>query len=572
VLDLPIPVLTTSTGVAGQLVILILAAVVGGYLAVLLRAPLVVGYIIGGLIVGPSVSGLVEDIDDVEFVGELGVALLLFSIGLEFPLEQFRTLGRKLYAAALIQIGILGIVGYAIAVGFGLSAPAATLVAGAMAFSSTALLVRLLAQSPNRNASDARWVLSIALVQDLVAVPLLVVLPELGETTGGELVTDVLIAAAKGIGLVAGVLILGRLLVPWILKQALTTGSRELFLLTTFALASGVAVGSFAVGLSLAFGAFLAGIATAQSVYATRALHELVPLRDVFAATFFVSIGVLLDLSVVGDDMGLFFSLLIWGAVGKIILIFALARWSRFDATRSLRMGLLIGQVGEFSFLLVAAASPASTDEAGGIVIAVGAVSMGVSAALIRLTPRIEALLLRLPAIASRWTFAPEVGDSMHQMRQHTVIAGYGETGREIAHMLRRREFRYAVVDSDPNLPEELAHTDTPYIWGDLANPATLDASILDHARVLAITIPDMLVVEAVIRRVREDYPRLHIVARGEGPRSNTRLRRAGANVVVLQTLEVGLEVAHHVARRYGVTSAEIRSAAAQRREDYEED
>ena len=545
-------------------------AVIGGYLAHLVRAPLIVGYIAGGLIVGPSIGGVVAEIDDIEFVGELGIALLLFSIGLEFPLEQFRRLGRRVYIAAGLQIGALGMVGYAIAVAFGISAPAATLVAGAMAFSSTALLVTILAQSANRRAAESRWVLSVVLIQDLVAVPLLVVLPQLGETTGGELVADVFIAMGKGVALVVGVLVLGRLAVPWILERALSVRSRELFLMTTFALASGVAAGSFAIGLSFAFGAFLAGLATGQSVYATRALHELVPLRDLFAATFFVSIGVLLDLTVVGDAIGLFVALLLWGALGKIGLIFALARWSRFDAARALRMGLLLGQVGEFSFLLAAAASPAISDEVGEVVVAVGAVSMAMSAAAIRLGDRIERGLLRLPGVAARWSFPPQVEASMTETRQHTVIAGYGDTGREVAYMLRRREFPFVVVDSDPHLPTELRDAGVEFIWGDLANPATLDDALLGHARILAITIPDMLVTEAVVRRVREEYPHLFIVARGEGPGSNARLRGAGADAVVLQTLEIGLQLAHHVAHRYGVTNAELRSAAARRREEYE--
>lgn len=565
-----LPVLTTSTEVAGQLVVLVLAAVVGGYVANLVRAPLVAGYILGGLIVGPSALAIVENIEDVEFVGELGVALLLFSIGLEFPLEQFRRLGRRLYIAAITQIGLLGAVGYAIAIALGLSAPAATLVAGAVAFSSTALLVRMLAQSPNRQGPEAQWVLGIALIQDLVAVPLLVVLPQLGESSGVELVEDVWIAIGKGVGLVVSVLVLGRLALPWVLQQAIAVRSRELFLMTVFALASGVAVGSFAVGLSLAFGAFLAGLATAQSVYASRALHELIPLRDLFAATFFVSIGVLLDLSVVGDELPLFLALLFWGALGKIVVVVGLAIYSGFDPSRALRMGLLLGQVGEFSFLLAAAAAPAASDEAGQAVVAVGAVSMGISAALIRLGPQIERALLTIPAVADRWYRAPEAEGELSPLRQHTIIAGYGETGREVAHLMSRRNFQYLVIDADPNVPQELADSGIPYVWGDLANPATLDDSLLEHARVLALCIPDTLVAEAVIRRVRDDFPRLYIVARGEGPGSNARLRRAGANAVVLRNLETGLELAHHVVRRYGLSIEEIRSAAAQRRQEYE--
>ena len=565
----PIFAAASSTEIAGDLVALVIAAVVGGYVAHLIRMPLVVGYIVGGLIVGPSVSNLVTDIDDVAFVGELGVALLLFSIGLEFPLEQFRRLGYRLFVAATIQIAVLGLVGYAVASSFGLSDAGATLVAGATAFSSTALLVRLLSEEGSRRRADGRWVLGVALVQDLVAVPLLVVLPQLGEGTGTELMEEILIAAAKGVGLVVAVLVLGPVIVPWVLRRALAVRSRELFLMSVFALASGVALGSFAVGLSLAFGAFLAGLVTAQSVYASRALHELVPLRDLFAATFFVSIGVLLDVGVVGDEWGLFLSILAWGALGKILLIFALARWAHFDYSRALRMGLLLGQVGEFSFLFAEAAAEGPAEEAGSIIIALGAVSMGVSAAIIRFGDRIERVLLRVPRVASRWTFEPEAELPGPALRQHTVIAGYGETGRELARALRRRDFRFLIVDSDPNLPEELGGTETPYIWGDLANPATLDGASLGDARVLALTIPDPVVTEAVVRRVRAEFPRVQIVVRGAGAMSHGRLLAAGAAEVVHPNLEVGLEIARHTLSRYGVPYAEIRMAQAQRRQEY---
>ncbi len=564
---MPFLPLTGSTDVAGELVILVAAAVVGGFAASLLRTPLIVGYIAGGLIVGPSAAGLVGDISDVTFIGELGIALLLFTIGLEFPLRQFRRLGGRLYAAAVIQIGVLGAGGFALGQTFGLSDAAATLVAGAVAFSSTALLVRILAQGRERGRVDRQWALGIALAQDLVAVPLLVVLPQLGEGSGGEVIEDTLVALGKGVGLVAAVLIGGRFLVPWILRQALAARSRELFLMATFALASGVALGGFAVGLSLAFGAFLAGLATAQSPYATRALHELVPLRDLFAATFFVSIGVLLDLSVVGDEWQLFTTLLLWGALGKVLLIFALARWAHFDASRALRVGLILGQVGEFSFLLAETASQGPAEEAGGVIIAVGAVSMAVSAGMIGLNDAIERGLLTIPFVRARWTFEPQVGQSGEALQRHTVIAGYGEVGHELARVLKRRGFRYLVVDFDPNFPDDLAGGDTPYIWGDLANPSTLEDASLETALVLAIAVPDVVVTESVVRRARQEHPRLHIVARADGAERQARVLAAGADVVVDPMQEVGLELAHATLHRYGVTLTEIRQAMVQRRQ-----
>lgn len=561
--------LATGTNVAGELVVLVGAAVVGGFAANLLRLPLIVGYIVGGLVVGPSVADLVLDIEDVAFITELGIALLLFTIGLEFPLQEFRRLGSRLLTAATIQVVVLGAAGYAIGQGFGLSSSASVLIAGATAFSSTALLVRVLTQSGDRKRVEGQWALGIALAQDMVAVPLLVVLPQLGESSGGELVEDVLISIGKGIGLVIAVLVVGRVAIPWVLRQVLETRSRELFLLATFGIASGIALGSFAAGLSLAFGAFLAGLATAQSPYAARALQELVPLRDLFAATFFVSVGVLLDLEVVADEWGLFFSLLAWGALGKIVLIFVLAQWAGFDAGRALRIGLLLGQMGEFSFLLADVAAADTAEEAGAVVIAVGTVSLAISAIAIRFSAPLERAIRNARFVRHPAPSGLQVREGRPALKQHTVICGYGDSGRELARILAARDFHYLVIDSDPRLPSELADSGIPYIWGDLANAATLDEAQLDTARVVVATLPDPLVCEAIVERVRRDHPRLHIIARGSGPSVAARLTTAGANAVVDPTIEGTFEIAHHALHRYGVTLQEIRQTLVGRRHEH---
>ena len=547
--------------------ILVAAAVAGGYVAGLLRQPLVVGYITGGMLIGP-VTGVVDSIEDVEFIGELGVALLLFTIGLEFPLRQFRALGWRLLVAATLQISFIGAVGYVIAVSLGFSAVAATPIAAAVALSSTALLVRLLGQQGNRRDAHGQWALGIALVQDLVAVPVLVVLPQLGASTGGALVEDVLIATAKGVAMIAVVLIVGRFLVPWFLGQALANRSRELFLMSVFALASGIALGSYAAGLSLAFGAFLAGVVTAQSIYATRALQEVVPLRDLFAATFFVSIGVLFDLHVVVDHWAIFLSLLLWGGMGKVVLIFFLARWAGFDASRALRTGLLLGQVGEFSFLFAAVLPGTGTGEAASIMIATGAASMAISAAMIGQTDRIDRGLRRIPKLRDWWTFTPvpEVGEG--EQRQHAVIAGFGHSGGEVARALAQRGFSYLVIDSDPALPGRAEAAGAPYIWGDLANAAIMDEAGLDRARMLVLTIADSVVSEMVVRMVRADHPRLRIIARADTPDSAARLLDAGANAVVQPLLEIGLELTFQALHGYGVPANEIRQAQARRRRE----
>ena len=563
--DLFLP-LASGTNVAGDLVFLVIAAVVGGFLANALRLPLVLGYIAGGVVVGPFVADVVPEVEDVEFIGELGVALLLFAIGLEFPLASFRRLGRRLVIAAVVQISILGAGGFVIARALGFDPAPATLVAGVAAFSSTALLVRILARSGERNSPAARWALGIALIQDLAAVPLLVVLPQIG-SSGSELLADVGIAIAKGVGLVVAVLVAGRWIVPVLLGLVVRTRSRELFLMGTFAIASGVALGSFAVGLSVAFGAFLAGLATAQSPFAARALNELIPLRDLFAATFFVSIGVLLDINVVREEWALVTALLVWGGLGKVLLIFGLARWAGYDSSRALRTGLWLGQVGEFSFLLAKAASGTPADETAVAMVAVGAASMAFSAALIRLQGPLEAGLLRIPAIARRWVPEP-VAALDPEIRRYAVIAGYGRTGREIARALDARGFRYVVIDLDPDLPAELAERGIPYVWGDLAVPETVEAAGLEHAHVLALTIPDVVVAAAVVARVHEAFPRLDIVARADDPPARARLRQAGASEVVSRDLETGLEMTQHTLHRFGVSHAEIRIQQQQRRQE----
>ena len=177
-----------------------------------------------------------------------------------------------------------------------------------------------------------------------------------------------------------------------------------------------------------------------------------------------------------------------WGTLGKVVLIFALAQWARFDAGRALRIGLLLGQMGEFSFLLADVASADTADEAGPVVIAVGTVSIAMSAIALRFSGPLERAIRDARFVRRRPPSALQVGTAAPELQQHTVICGYGETGRELARILDARDFHYLVIDSDPSLLDELAGGAIPYIWGDLANAATLDEAQLDTARVVAVT------------------------------------------------------------------------------------
>ncbi len=554
-----------------DLVIIIMAAAGGGLLASALRLPTVLGYLVAGLIVENYVPGLEIDVSRLQDIAELGVALLLFTLGVKFSVRKLADISRVAVLGGGLQILMTIGLGLLVGLALGLDVRASLVLGYAVALSSTMVVLKLLEERGEMDAVHARVALGILLVQDLAVVLMVILIGSTAGQTGLSLALEIGFALGKAFLLLAGTYLLSTWIVPWFLVRVARTGSRELFLLAVLSIALGLAGGSFALGLSIAFGAFLAGLVVSESEYSHQTLAEVVPLRDVFATIFFVAMGMLIEPDVLIDEPGRVAAITATVVIGKLLLIWVIVAAFGFRWRTALFVGLGLAQMGEFSFVL----SQTALDE--GVVSADVHSAILMSALLSILLTPILGFAPRLIPRLSRLAFLdrllsepePTVEGPSEELRRHAVVCGHGSIGRELVRVLKNRGFPFIVVELDPYRTNELKKANIPWIYGDATNDSVLEACRVRDARIIAVTLSEPVAAEAVVRRAKEMNPGVDIIVRGEGSQERIALMKAGAEEVVHPELEAGLEFVRHTLQRFGVDSTQTRLLLNRRRRDF---
>lgn len=557
-------------GLVGDLAFVAIAAFIGGVVARSLRLPTLLGYLAAGLVIGPHISGLAGDTEQVQRVADLGVALLMFTLGIRFSLRELQNVRWLALVGGLGQISIMIGLGTLLGKAVGLSTGQALLVGSVVSISSTMVALRLLEGKGEIGGPAGSVGIAFALIQDLAVVLLIVMIPVLGDHNH-DVVASLGLASAKALGLLVAVWVLGIFLVPRVLGRVTLTRSRELFLLSVVALALGTASVSFLAGLSLAFGAFLAGLVVSESEYAHQTLAEVFPLREVFAVVFFVAAGMLINPASFLDEPQLVWGIAAIGIFGKLLLVTAFAIAFGYSRKAALTAGLALANMGEFSFVLAAEGLKEGIFDAdqNGAVLAAVLISIASSPLLLLAREPILKGIRTLPVLGPMMKDPMEVHYSQKEsLRNHVIVCGFDQAGRELGDVLKQRGFRFVVIDQDPVLIRRLMKQEVPCILGDAALPVVLDQAALAHARVLAVTMPDVSVVQSVLVVAKQLNPRLDVIVRGDSSESLTRLHEAGASEVVKSELEVGLEFVRHTLHRMGVSSQELQALIARRRKD----
>ena len=558
-------------GLVGQLAVVLAAALAGGLLARALRLPTLLGYLAAGLLIGPYTPGFVTDIQQVQDMADLGVALLMFSLGAQLSFRELAGVRDVALFGGLLQVAGSTALGMLVGWGLGLDARASFLLGAATAISSSSVALRLLEQRGEVGSLHGRVAVSFSLVQDLSLVPVIVIIPALagqGENTAFAL----LLAAGKAAGLLVAIYLLGTRVLPWLFRRVAATRSRELFLLTVVGLALGTAAVSFLLGLSLAFGAFLAGLLVSESEYTQETLTEVLPLREVFAVIFFVAVGMLIDPMVFREMPGTVLAIAAVAILGKLLMVTALVLAFGYMLGTALRAGLALAQMAEFSFVLASLGLEAGllTEEVNSALLGAVLLSIGAAPFLVGAAPGLLGTLQRLPLLGNLTRERVEVHiPAGTEMVNHVVICGLGEAGRELVSALMRRGFRFLVIEQDPAAIQWLRRLGVPYIYGDATSSQVLERAAVGQARVVAVTLPDVYAAETVVANARRLAPRADIIARGGGPESHQLLRRLGANEVVHPEFEAGLELVRHTLHRLGLSTLEIQALLQRRRRDY---
>ena len=550
-------------GIGPEVIIVLATAIVGGMLARLLRLPILLGYLVGGVVIGPYGFALVSDVETIHSLATIGVVLLLFTIGLEFSLKEIMRMGKVAVLGGIAQILLTAAAGLGLGWFIGFPLKEAIFFGFLIALSSTMVVLKLLMERGELDSAHGRIMIGILLVQDLSIVPLMIIMPAIGGgIAGAELWLSLGLAILKAILFIGVMLVLGIWGLPWILSRVAGQRSRELFLLTVVTLCLGAAFGTYYFGLSAAFGAFVAGLLISQSAFARQALADIVPLRDIFSALFFISLGMLVSWRFVMENLSTIALVVAVIIATKFIICSFIPRVFRFSHKTSLFTGMGMIQIGEFSFVLamMGVESGIFSQYLYSLVIAAAIItmlltpfSMGLASMLYRWLSQRE-MLTRLVALRSD----PEWQDQKLDLSRHAVICGYGRIGSRVAKILERQNFTYIVIDLDPQVIAKLHAEGIPCIYGDAANPGILSHAQLGKARVLLCTFPDLISVELIVRNALKVNPKLDVVAVVSRDSDAELLKGIGVAEVVQPHFEGSLEIIRHSLHRFGLTGTEI--------------
>jgi CPA2 family monovalent cation:H+ antiporter-2 len=552
-----------------DLAMAVLGAFVGGIAAQRLGQPVILGYLVAGVIIGPFTPGPHADLHSIQILAEIGVAFLMFALGAELSFGELRRLGRVAILGGALQVLCTMGLGPLLALAIGLTFMQGVFLGALLALSSTVVALKVLMSRGELQALHGRVALGILIAQDLAVVPMVVVLPAVA--TGSEhLLGEMAVAAVKASAVLLGAYLVGARLVPWALGRAAISRTREIFLLGVVALALGTAVITQFAGLSLAFGAFLAGLVVSESDYRTQVVAETLPLRDLFASLFFVSVGMLINPQTLLTQAGLVTLLSAVVIVGKVGIVAVIVLALGLPGRVAVLTGLSLAQVGEFSFVLARlgvedGAIPSTVFD---LTLATALVTIVLTPSLMRAGPFLIGVLQRAPLIGTLFVDPVEPAQ-VEGLSHHTVICGYGRVGRELSVALEARGLRFLVIEYNPLIVRELRERGIPVVYGDAANPFVLEHAFLDRAVLLAVLVPDAHVAEAATRAARLMNRRLDVVARAVDVQDVERLHRAGAAEVVQPEFEAAIEVIRHALRRYGISGMELVHASAGRRASF---
>jgi monovalent cation:H+ antiporter-2, CPA2 family len=529
-----------------------------GYLASRLGQPVLMGYLLAGLVVGPSGLKLIPSPEEIEVLAKIGVALLLFALGVEFSLGDLLKVRRIALGGGTLQIllTILLAGGLAYAIGAVENIPAAIYLGAALSLSSTALVLKSLMERNEVQTAHGQVMLGILIVQDIGLGFMLAVLPALTEPAG-TLVQSLAFALGKAALFFAGAAIAGLYIVPPLMKRIARTGSQELFVLSVVALCLGVALLTNTLGLGIEMGAFVAGLMISQVEYSDQALHSVLPLRDVFATLFFASIGMLIDPVFLLGHAGTLIALVTVVMLGKAIIITPVVALFGYPLKTALTVGLGINQIGEFSFVLSGVASQLGlfSQKLYGLTVGTTAITLLLTPFLLKLTPYLFQRLESVPTLG-RWLQAghyPKASFIPERLTNHCIVAGYGRVGETLVRLLRSRGYQVLVIDNDESTLALLRERKIPYVYGDASSDLVLQKARLHRAQALAIALTDPLATRLALKRAASLAPELDITVRAHANQEIDTLYQLGAKEVVQPEFEAALEMGAHVLMNLGV-------------------
>ena len=546
-----------------EVVALLVAGAVIAYVCHRFGLVPIVGFLLAGVCIGPNALGLVRDRELVDAAAEVGVILLLFTIGIEFSLQKLARIKRLIFGGGGLQVGLATVLTMGVLTLFGVDWRAGLFTGFLVALSSTAIVLKLLGDRGETNEQRGQVGLGLLIFQDLAIIVMVLLVPMLSGSGGSTL--GIAWALAKACAIIAGVLIFARRLMPKVLEMVARTCSPELFLLTVIAICFGTAYLTSLAGVSLSLGAFLAGLLVSESRFSEHALSEIMPLQILFSATFFVSVGMLLDLSFLVQNLPLVLVVVSLVLIVKVATtgVSVLALGYRLPVAAA--SGLMLAQVGEFSFVLERAGrevglSPAGLAAAGSqTFIASTVVLMVLTPLLMHVGSRLSRRLETKQAGREAATIAAQpLPEHLPQLEDHVVVAGYGEAARRLVRVLSGSGIPYIITTLSPAGANEAEAEGLIVLRGDASHQRTLQSAGVERAKMVVIADDDPATARRIAAVARTTNPTMRILVRTRYIAEIESLTEAGADRVIAEELESIVGLFADVLRDYRIAAEEI--------------
>ncbi len=538
-----------------DIVILFVLSIGVNILCARIRLPSTVGFLLTGILCGPSLLGVVSDTQSIDVVAEIGVALLLFTIGMELSGDALNRLKKPVFLGGSLQIGLTLLIVTTLLMLMGRSLQMGIFAGCMIALSSSAIVLRILQERGTTNTPPGRLSLAILVFQDILVAPMLLAVPLLAGTSELSL-QSMGMALAKIFLLFGGIFLFAKFILSRLMRAVVRTRNREILLLTTLGLCMGLALLTSSVGLSLSLGAFLAGLLLARSEYSMSVISGVLPYKDVFMSIFFISVGMLLNVQYVANHAIPLLAAALFLVVLKFLLTLPAVLVQGYPLRTAVVTSLSLAQVGEFSFVLAASglALGLIVQEDYQLFLAISICTMMLTPGMIAVAPKLsEWLKKRFPSLPDA-----ESEESGHtSLHDHLIIIGYGVSGQHLAQVARESGIPYCILEMNPETISRYRDTE-PISHGDASQPVVLEHLGIHQAKVLAIVISDPAAVRATIVEARNLNPSIYIVARTRFSGEIGALQNLGANDVIAEEFESSLEVFSHVLTHYLIPQQRI--------------
>lgn len=556
-----------------DLLLILLAAVPVAFLCLKLRMPILVGLMLTGIMIGPYGLGLIKEIEAIEILAEIGVVLLLFTIGLEFSLRRLREMQRLVFVGGGLQVLLTILVAVALETFAGQPINKAIFFGFLFALSSTAIVLKSYIERAEIDAPHGRAGVGILIFQDLSIVLMMLLVPLLGGRQATSLSAVVWTLGTAFLAL-AGIIAASWFIVPQLLKQVVKMRSPEVFVISVVLICLGTSWLTSQFGLSLALGAFIAGVIIADSEYSHQVVADILPFRDVFNSLFFISIGMLLSMSALMENLASVLILAALLVVGKALIILGVVKFLGYSLRVSTMTALGLAQVGEFSFVLAKAgrAEGLMPDADYQSFLAASIISMIATPFLIAVAPKIGYFLQSLASDQPVGDVTETGGESeIYKLQNHVIVVGYGLNGRNLSRVLRAVALPYIVLEVNSETVRRAKAEGEQMIFGDGTRREVLHHIGVERASVLVVAISDPAAGRRIVGQARQMNPKLHIIVRTRYVSEIAELLEIGANEVIPEEFETSIEIFSRVLHRYGVTRNIIeRQIGEIRRQGYE--